>query len=192
MGVQFEWQVGDSDRSETIARTERRRLPRWVWLALRIVLIGIVVLAAGGYLTLRLIYERARRRALVQIRDTLQVEVHAFAEGDVDLFLAHQDRASTDWYRLQALCAATGASGLGRQAVPTKYQDLCFPPLSDKIEDLELRGDIAWVQVVEDDGAPVRHVRFYRRTDQGWVHTAPHVAFWKDPVDLKYGSVSVR
>lgn len=127
MGVQFEWQVGDSDRSETIVRTERRRLPRWVWLALRIVLIGVVVLAAGGFLTLRLIYERARRQALAQIRDTLQVEVRALAEGDMDLFMAQQDRASTDWYRLQALCAATGTSEPDRQAVRTTYQDLCFP-----------------------------------------------------------------
>jgi hypothetical protein len=192
MGVQFEWQVGDSGQSEMIARTERRRLPRWVWLALHTILIGIVVLAAGGYLTLRLLYERARHRALVQIRDTLQVEMRAFAEGDVALFMAQQDRPSADWYRLQALCAAAGASGPSRQAMPTKYQDLCFPPLSDEVRDLELRGDVAWVEVVEDDGSPVRQVRFYRRTDRGWLHTAPRPDFWGGLVQQRYDKIVVR
>jgi hypothetical protein len=162
-----------------------------VWPALRIVLIVIVVLAAGGYLAMRLMYERARRRALVEVKDTLEVEARAFAEGDQYLYLAQQDRAPANWYRLQVLCAAAEAP-TGRGLAPIVRQDLCFPPLSAEIEDLELRGDFAWVQVIERDSTPTRRVRFYRRTDQGWKHTAPRVDFFGDLVHEKHGKIVVR
>ena len=42
------------------------------------------------------------------------------------------------------------------------------------------------VQIVEGD-PPVRRVRFYRQTDQGWLHTAPDLAFWQAPIEERYG-----
>jgi hypothetical protein len=35
-------------------------------------------------------------------------------------------------------------------------------------------------------------VRFYRRTEGGWLHTAPRAAFWRDPVERTYGAVTVH
>ena len=53
MSSQFEWQAGDDDRWETIARVTkedhhgwRRRMPRWLWVALLAVLAAGVT---GGY-----------------------------------------------------------------------------------------------------------------------------------------------
>jgi hypothetical protein len=191
MGLQFEWQIGDGEQAETLVRIGRRRLPRWVWVALRIVLIAAVVLATGTYLTMRVMYERARRRARSQIEDTLQVEARAYAERDLDRYLAQQDRSSTRWYQLQVLCAAA-ESPPGRELAPTTRQELCFPPLFAEIEDLELRGDIAWVEVIDNDPIPIRRVRFYRRSDQGWKHTAPDPSFFGDPVHERHDKVIVR
>jgi hypothetical protein len=70
--------------------------------------------------------------------------------------------------------------GSGRYPVPP------MAVLSATIEDVDLRGDVAWVQVVEGD-PPVRRVRFYRQTDHGWLHTAPDLEFWQEPVEHHHG-----
>jgi hypothetical protein len=57
------------------------------------------------------------------------------------------------------------------------------------IEDLELRGDVAWVEVVE---GPVRRARFYRRTGDGWKQTAPRAKFWGEPKEVHSGALIVR
>jgi hypothetical protein len=50
MKVQFEWQAGDdSGRWETIARSERRRAPLWVW---GLAGMGVAAALVGGFLCL--------------------------------------------------------------------------------------------------------------------------------------------
>jgi hypothetical protein len=54
------------------------------------------------------------------------------------------------------------------------------------VEEVDPRGDVAWVQVIEGNPA-VRRVRFYRQTDLGWLHTAPDPEFWQAPVEHHHG-----
>jgi hypothetical protein len=54
------------------------------------------------------------------------------------------------------------------------------------VEEVDLRGDVAWVQVIEGNPA-VRRMRFYRQTDLGWMHTAPDPEFWQAPVEHHHG-----
>ena len=42
------------------------------------------------------------------------------------------------------------------------------------------------MQVAEGD-PPVTRVRFCRRTEQGWLHTAPDLEFWQDPILERHG-----
>jgi hypothetical protein len=51
---------------------------------------------------------------------------------------------------------------------------------------VELQGNIAWVEVIEEE-PPVRRARFYRQTEQGWVHTAPRESFWGAEAELRSG-----
>ena len=179
MSTRFEWQASDDDgRWETIAqvngharRIRRRRALRWasasLWIALPVVIVSVAVCAC---IILRR-YDQASKQIAFQIQSAIDLEAHAFSEGDADLFLAQQDGTWTPLYPSQA----RGFEERGRFFMPP----LAVLPAS--VEDVGLRGDVAWVQVIEDD-PPVRRVRFYRQTDQGWLHTAPDLAFWRDPI----------
>jgi ABC-type glycerol-3-phosphate transport system substrate-binding protein len=179
MGIQFEWQTGSDDGQwETIARTDRgrwlRRIPRWVWIVL---VVALVASAGGGYVVLRRRYDEARRRIEFQIQGVIDLEGRAFARGDEDLFLAQQDSQWPDWYSLQ------------RERVRANEQS--SPVLPAKIQEIDLRDDIAWVEVVEGED-PVRRVRFYRQTDLGWKHTEPRPEFWGTAIELHYGELVFR
>lgn len=188
---QFDWQVGDDDGNwETIAResggVRRRRIPRWVWA---LVLTAILATAIGGYVTVRRHYEAASQQMTFQIQSVVDLEARVFSEGDEELFLAQQDETSVPWYadltpwiwtRFGSASSRGGAGGRGRSYVPP------MAVLPATVEDVNLRGDIAWVQVVEGN-PPVRRVRFYRQTDRGWLHTAPDLEFWQEPVEHHHG-----
>jgi hypothetical protein len=191
MSVQFEWQSGNDDGQwEVVAKTERRslfkwvrRVPRWVWVAL---VVALVLAATSGYFVVRNRYEAASREIAFQIQNVIDLEARAFAQGDDSLFLAQQDAASADWYAYQELRVQDGcASPPSGSVLP---QEQCDPVLPAQIEDVELRGDLAWVQVLESEGA-TRRARFYRRTEQGWKQTAPRIEFWRTPIELTYGDL---
>jgi hypothetical protein len=181
MSSQFEWQAGDDDRWETIARVTkedrrgwRHRVPRWLCVVLLAVLVAG---ATGGYTVVRRRYEVASRQISFQIQSVVDLEARAFEQGDEDLFLAQQDKTSIPWYAspTEQLWTRRGRSFVPPTAV-----------LPATVEDVDLRGDVAWVQVVEGD-PPLRRVRFYRQTEQGWLHTTPDPAFWGEPVEHRYG-----
>ena len=184
MGFQCEWQVGGDDgRWETVAQVQKKRrlrLPWWAWLALAAL---IVALAGGGYLYLRRRYREVDRRVRFQIQGVIDQEARAFAEKNLTLFLAQQDEESPEWYEWQRgrFRACTDNTG---------DTSLCRPVLSAKLQDVDLVGDIAWVEVLEGE-PPVRRVRFYRRTGHGWKHTAPRARFWKTAVELRTGTLSM-
>ena len=56
--------------------------------------------------------------------------------------------------------------------------------LPQAIQDVELQGDLALVEVTmtgrgtSQQTAPYREVRFYRQTEDGWRRTAPQASFW--------------
>jgi hypothetical protein len=179
----FDWQVGDDDGGwETIAvesePARRRRIPAWVWV---VVLAAIAVTTGGGYVAVRQRYEAASQQMTFQIQSAIDLEARAFSEGDEELFLDQQDETSVPWYAGTAPWLWTRLnSGRGRYSVPPM---VVLPAM---VEDVDLRGDVAWVQVVEGD-PPVRRVRFYRQTDRGWLHTAPDLEFWQEPVEHHHG-----
>ena len=184
MNLQFEWQVGNNDGEwETLAKTGKRPgrsgprgIPWWGWGLLVIV---FATLGTTGYLIVRHRYKQARRQIQFQIQSVIDLEARTFAEGDLDLFLAQQDELSPDWYAYQKARIQTGC---------LQPQGRCPPVSSPEVQSVELQGEFAWVQVIEGQ-PPVRRVRFYRRTDLGWKHTAPRAEFWRIPVELTYGDL---
>ena len=102
MQIELDWQAGDeAGRWETVARIEKRTLPRvpkWAW---RVVLPAIILLVACGYLGLRHRYARALRQVASQIQDVIDVEAQSLVRRGLDLYLSQQDRASPTWYARQ-------------------------------------------------------------------------------------------
>ncbi len=189
MSVQFEWQLGSDDGQwETVVSTQprpRRPWPWWAWALLTVLIAGV---GTWVYLSIRDRYERAAQLVRFQIQSTIDLEARAFALGDEALFLEQQDEAATDWYETQKRRISPDCEAQGTQQVPGRY---CTPLLPAKADRIDLQGDVAWVEVIEGD-PPVYRVRFYRRTDLGWKHTAPHPAFWQRAEQERYGRVTVR
>jgi len=208
MPVQFEWQVQDHESDQTIAEIRPSALPRWVVKTARVVLVAIVVTVGGVWVALRLRYVHARDEALNAIKDVIALEAQSFQSRDTRLFLSLQDPADPEWYALQrfrvgancadgpvcpnprfpALCAGESPIDLQREET---LQRLCSPPLPAQVTDLELRGNVAWVEVIEAQ-PPVRRVHFYEKTPTGWKHTAPQSEFWGKPVREEHGPIAVR
>lgn len=194
MNLEFKWQVGnEQDQQETLAdigRRRRARVPRWAWLVIAAIVLSV---GAAAYVVLRQRYEEAKTRVAFQIQAVIDLEASAYARGDADLYLEQQDRAAPEWYASQAArvgeyCLEDANAGLRESSGPDRAtgRDLCEPVLPAAVQDVELRRDIAWVEVIEDQ-PPVRRVRFYRQTDRGWVQTEPEIAFWGTAVEVRYG-----
>ena len=194
MGVQFEWQAGTGDGQwETLAETRRRspfrwlrRVPWWAWCVLGAVLVGVTL---GGYILLRRRYDATTLQIAFAIQNVIDVETQAFVKKDIGLFLDQQDSTAVEWFqqqehRIRSECTWPPAD-------PATMYQRCAPLLPAQVERVELRRDVAWVQVLENEGA-VRRARFYRQTDRGWKQTAPQVAFWQVPVELRYDDLIVR
>jgi hypothetical protein len=132
-----------------------------------------------------------------QIQSVIDLEARAYARGDKELYLQQQDADDRDWYRAQqerfsAECLRVHqllGSAAPLQTVSSYLR--CRPVLEAEIKEVQLRGDIAWVQVIEGEPA-VRRARFYRQTEQGWKHTAPQDAFWGVAIQLSYGDLVFR
>ena len=208
MPLEFWWDVDEEGQPETIARVAQGRLPRWVLTLGRWLLIGLITLTAATYGGLRLRYEVARQQARRAVQAVIDAEARTFAASDRVGYLAYQDSAAADWLSLQSLRATPGCAdrsacpdprfpGLCAAAhfswdEPTDVRDaLCAAPGAAQIERLDLHGDQAWTIVSEGD-PPVLRVRFYRRTAEGWRHTAPDTAFWREPVQLQERGIVIR
>jgi multiple sugar transport system substrate-binding protein len=196
MGTQFEWQFdNDIDPWRTAQQTDgrdltsgrRRWLLRWVWITF--VAVALVSLVAG-YAVIRRRYDEAHRWIVFQIQGTIDQEARAFEQRDRDLYLAQIDRQAMDWwYREQR--GRIHENCQGAHGVTSPLLDKCYPVLPAQVEDIELRDQVALVEVVEGD-PPVRRARFYRRTDQGWLHTSPRPDLNDPPVEIQYGGLTAR
>jgi hypothetical protein len=198
MDVQLTWQVGNEEgKWETISTADGRSRRKTHWWSWGVLLTMLAALIGGGGVTLRHRYARAQRQIVFQIQSVIDLETRALEQGDLDLFMAQQDEASRAWYARQAVYVHSGrqrcrsnAIQASSPAVTDVLQKDCPPTRPPQVQDVELMGDVAWVEVVNDRES-VRQARFYRQTGRGWVHTAPRVEFWKDPVELVYGKVIV-
>ena len=195
MRVEFDWQVENDDGEwETIAtsfRERHRRRGMWrVWVA------GIataLVLATGTVVGIRHQYQEGLRRIEFQIQSVIDLEARAQAQGNRRLFLAQQDSASPSWYAQQAACVlaeSPAAPSSASSSAPGASQDGHILPLPAQLQSVDMRGDVAWVEVTVGEDA-LRQVRFYRQTGLGWKHTAPEAGFFGEPVELQAGPLRV-
>jgi hypothetical protein len=135
----------------------------------------------------------ALRRLRSDLQAAVDLERWAREQRDRDLYLALQDQALPGWVGQQDLryvlyrdpCAS------GPWAASSVRQANCAPGPRPEVTKVRLRKEVARVEVVEGL-PPMRYVRFYRQTEDGWVHTAPRVEFWKEPVERNHGPVTVR
>jgi hypothetical protein len=201
MGVELDWQVEKEDGAwEVIAATDARskRKIRWViWRAATIVLVAAV---AVGSAALRHRYRQALAWTTFQIQAAIDLEGRTLAQRDLDLYMRQQDEADPEWYvqqyarvhpdRLYSGPGMASANALGVRNGMEQGDPLIAQP---KVREVEMRGDVAWVEVAAQRGAePVRQARFYRRTDLGWKHTSPQAIFWGDAVERQVGSVLIH
>jgi len=197
VNVELDWQAADDDGVwEPVAIVERphdrtRRCRAWY------AAIAILLLAAGCALLTAQRYDRARDGIAFQIQSVIDLETQAFAQGNIDLFLAQQDPALPSWYQRRAACAVQGL-----RAARAETSLPCAAILADiapggtalsvprQIQAIGLRGDVAWAEVISAP-ARVRQVRFYRRTEQGWLHTAPDASYWGDALEQRRDGVTM-
>jgi hypothetical protein len=200
--IELDWQAENEEGEwETIATMVKRpgfHLPTWIW---RGALTTLLLLGAAGYLTVSYRYHRALAWTEFQIQGAIDSEAQALARGNLRLYLAQQDPEAPNWYALQAtslndlvpcVTRILGAQAWGQQGAPP--QD-CLSPIQGEVQRVELRGGVAWVEVVTGDGRSdhrLRQARFYRQTGHSWLHTAPRPEFWNDPVERTYSAVVAR
>jgi hypothetical protein len=138
------------------------------------------------------LYREALRRTTFQIQCTTDLEARAYAQQRTTLLLALQDPEASAWYARQARCAVlrenVASVGMPAQSVTDRA---CLPIERGAVQRVDLRGDVALVELVTDPGQ-LRVVRFYRQTERGWVHTVPVGAFWGDAVQVSGDGVIVH
>lgn len=180
----FEWQVGgESGEWETIAeigpKKPRRRVPWWVWVALA----GVILASAGiGYLVLRQRVEELNAQIAFQIQAVIELEAKAWNRNDVSTYLAQQDDTDLKWYTDQAQSIQAKIEAAGQ------FPDLLLVSPQAEVQSVNVQGDVAWVETHEENAlGMVRRMRFYRKTERGWLHTAPDPAFWGQAVEYHYG-----
>jgi hypothetical protein len=198
MNAQLDWQVvnddGDWESIAHVGTAPTLRLPGWIW---RVAIAILLLLVAGNAIAVRYRFQRAVRQIDFQIQGVIDLEARALAQSDVERYLAQQDASLPGWYawqsaRIGRACRKPDADISGPDAHSLSAQARGCPLAAPaRVASVEMRGNVAWVEVITDEGS-LRQVRFYRQTDQGWLHTAPHVEFWKKPVELRYGKVLVR
>jgi hypothetical protein len=138
-------------------------------------------------------YQRLCNEAEVQIQSLVELEARAVVRGDEGTFLALQDREAPEWWQAQQLqWAQSDPSGWAQP--PTRSE---WAPRAPVVQELELRGDVARVEVLDSEYPrlgvrPQLRAHFYRRTPSGWVRTAPRPEFWGAPLQIDYGDLTVH
>jgi hypothetical protein len=168
MAVEFRWQEGER-RAELVSPPPRKRrnLRRPLMIVATVLLL---VLVAGGLI----LWNRARhglRAAQADLQAVVDAEVTALQRGDEDVYLSMQDYRDRQWYRFQQLYF-DALQRTGDSSAPEQLGGL-------QVVDLDLRDDLAWVEVEYSwREAMHRRVQFYRLTGGHWRRTSPDVRYW--------------
>jgi len=199
MNVELDWQAANDDGVwEPIAtegRPRSRTGRRGVWSAW---ITAVLLMAAASAIIVRQRYAQTRDRIAFQVQSVIDLETRAFAEDAIDLFLAQQDPTSPSWYRRRVACAAAGLQRARVEAplscayvladIAPRGIPLASPP---QVQAIGLRGNVAWAEVVSGPQR-TRQVRFYRQTDQGWLHTTPDASYWGDALEQIRGNLTLH
>ncbi len=180
--IRFEWSIESQqiDRVDgedpLIKRRRRRNLLRFALL-----LAMLVAMIALGVLIVRQRLIDVENQFAQLLQDTVKAEVAALRIGDINSWLASQDAKDESWIAQQ-------------RAAFHQYNEL------KAAGDIQLTGDILAVHIdsqfarvlVQENisGQPYSRLWFYRRTDAGWLHTAPDPTFWGE--QLRYEGAGVR
>lgn len=174
--INFEWQVGgENGEWETIAEMNKRLRKRWSWRVWAIIAAVLIVIVGIAYIILRQRFEQANQQIAFQIKQVIELETRAWNRGDVDLYIKQQDDLDLDWYAQQSRLITAKSIQSDAGNVPAVG-----------IQEVNVQGSIAWVETIEGNES-VRRMRFYRKTDRGWLHTAPDPRFWDRAIEYHYG-----
>ncbi len=186
MSPDIEWQVGEDAEQEMIAQISTRRPSRWQKL--------FVLTAAALGLGLGILYSAVPEpphRATVPptalpasarddettrftlLRDVIDREVMALADGDEAAFMALQDPTSQEWLDAQRASFEAWGRPSEQEARPgSLYFYDGIPP--DTTSD---QG--TWIDISQyRRGRTFREVRFYRWLANRWVRVPPLPAYW--------------
>ena len=181
--IRFEWDIESqridrSDGEDPLAKRRRRRsIARFVLL-----LALLVAMIALGALVVRQRLIDVENLFAQLLQDTVKAEVAALRIGDINSWLASQ--------------AAEPESWIGQQrAAFQQYSDLKAAgaiELTGGILAVTIEGERARVLVQENiKNLPYSRLWFYRRTDSGWLHTAPDHSFWGETRQYKGAGLSI-
>ncbi|MFL7807002.1 MAG: hypothetical protein AB8I80_00150, partial [Anaerolineae bacterium] len=156
MDVGLDWQAANDDGVwEPVVAAARPHGRTWRRRAWYVGFAILLFLAAGCALWTVQRYDRARDRIAFQIQSVIDLETQAFAQGDINLFLAQQDPALPSWYQRRAACAIQSLRPARLEAsspctailvdVTPGGTALNAPP---QIQAVGLRGEVAWAEVV--------------------------------------------
>ena len=169
MSVDFSWHLEEDTASLPEGEPQKEMHPRRGWLR-RVLMILVILVAAAGVLGYGYYY-RQQQRLIAEFQRVLDQEVTFWRSGRYD---SPQLRLVVDverWRDSKSNYAILGFFGV------TLFPDPRSLPLLT-VKKVELHDDMAWVWVEwEDDGARYRRVHFYRRVDGLWKRTPPDKRF---------------
>jgi len=175
MSVELEWHFENQAPDEAPQQEKRPRRLRWrFWLSLA----GAVVLLVAAGLYVRWRVQREVLKAVeAEVQAVAQLELQALAKGDTDLYLGLQDEADPNWREVQKAHATIDV------ALPLPLPGLTTTTALS-VENARVVGNLARVEMVRQAGlpdeqtAPFRALRFYRRSDDGrWLHTRADLGY---------------
>lgn len=175
--IRFEWNIEShridrTDGEDPLAKRRRRRTV----LRLLLLLALLLAMMALGVLIVRQRLMDVENQFAQLLQDTVKTEVAALRIGDINSWLASQAAENESWISQQ-------------RTVFQQYSDMKTAgaiELSGDILGVHIDGERARVLVQENiNNLPYSRLWFYRRTESGWLHTAPDHSFWGENLQYK-------
>ncbi|MYD11415.1 MAG: hypothetical protein F4X02_15400 [Chloroflexi bacterium] len=180
--IRFEWDIESQriDRSDGEDPLAKRRRRRNIARLLLILAMLVAMIALGALIVRQRLIDVENHFAQL-LQDTVKAEVAALRIGDINSWLAAQATEPPGW--------------IGQQrAAFQQYSDLKAAgaiDLTGGILSVRIEGERARVLVQENiHNLPYSRLWFYRRTNSGWLHSAPDYSFWGEP--RQYVGAGVR
>lgn len=182
--IRFEWniesqQIDRTGGEDPLAKRRRRR----DILRLLLILALIVAMIVLGVLIVRQRLIDVENQFAQLLQDTVKAEVAALRIGDINSWLASQAVENESWIDQQ-------------RAMFHQYSDLKTAgaiELKGDIIAVHIEGERARVLVQENiNKLPYSRLWFYRRTNSGWLHTAPDHSFWGESRQFDGAGVRVN
>jgi len=166
-GIELEWTIIDDDEGWSQKQAHPPSKPRR-WRAIAAVALVLIALVGAAIILARHRLEQQQRQLNAQFQALIDLERHAIANGDSELYLSLLDRRERVWFRSQQNTFEALAGD--PQAWPQLH-----------VTQVEWVDDYAWVNValtLGQDGERFTWIRFFRWTGDNWRLTAPDPNYW--------------